>query len=356
MRDAIRVLILGTGHMGSRLARLVLEKEGLALAGAFGRRTSRAGRDLGPAIGLDRDLGVLIDCDLQEAIERAGPDVAIQATCSKIKDAWPEISILLAHEVPIISIAEEMAFPAHKHPDLASEIHELATAKKVGVVGTGINPGFVLDLLVVTLSGVCSSISTISAARINDLSPYGPSVLSAQGVGLTPKAFEKAVAAGKVTGHIGLSDSLHMIAKALGWELDRVEETSEPIISQVRRTTPFAVVEPGCVAGSHQRAVAYRLGIPAISLDHPQQVQPHLETVQTCDRIEIVGTPSISLSCSPEIAGGEGTAAIAVNMIPRILNAGPGLHSMIDLPVPAALLGDARRSLAGPLWEGCLDG
>ena len=113
----------------------------------------------------------------------------------------------------------------------------------------------------------------------------------------------------------------------------------------MRRETAVIAVQPGQVAGCHHRAVAYCAGRAAITLDHPQQVCPHLEGVQTGDRIEIHGRPPVCLSGSPEIPGGEATVALAVNMITRVMNASPGLHSMLDLPVPAALLGDARRQL-----------
>ena len=343
MRDLIRVLILGTGQMGTGIASLVLEKQGLELAGAYGRRASRAGADLGRVIGLERDLGIAIDTDLDAVIQRTRPHVAIQATCSKIEEAWTEISILLRNGVHVISIAEEMAYPACSSAGIAAEMHRLALSKGVTVLGTGINPGFVLDLLVVTLTGVCSEIDSITATRINDLSPYGPSVLTAQGVGLTPSEFESGVKQGTVAGHYGFPQSIHIIAAALGWEIERIEEDRKPIVSRTRRETPFVVVEPGRVAGCMHTAVAYREDKPVITLIHPQQVRPELEGVETGDTIEIVGTPNIKLMGRPEIPGGQGTIAIAVNMIPRVLNAAPGLHTMADLPAPAALLCDARR-------------
>ncbi len=74
-------------------------------------------------------------------------------------------------------------------------------------------------------------------------------------------------------------------------------------------------------------------------LRHPQQVHPHLEGVETGDSIEIAGTPHVHLAGRPEINGGTGTAALAVNMIPRVMDAAPGLYCMADLPVPAALPG-----------------
>lgn len=351
MRDGIRVLVLGTGQMGAAIARLVLEKQGLDLVGAYCRRADRAGADLGRAIGLEQDLGIAIGSDLEVLIEAARAQVAIQATCSRLDDAWAEICPLLRHGIAVISIAEEMAYPACRSRAIADEMHRLAVAGKVAVVGTGINPGFVLDLLVITLSGVCSRIESITATRVNDLSPYGPAVLTAQGVGLTPEAFERGVNDGSIAGHFGFAQSIHMIATALGWDIERIEESCKPIVSHVRRETPFVTVEPGCVAGCRHTAVAFRDDDPVITLIHPQQIQPHLEGVETGDVIEIVGTPSVRLAGSPEIPGGQGTAAIAVNMIPRVLNAAPGLYTMADLPAPAAMLADARHFVQAPEEE-----
>ncbi len=344
MRKAIRVAILGTGQMGCGIARRVLSAPALELVAAYGRRPERAGTDVGRAIGLQRDLGITIATDLSAALERAQPDVAIQATCSTLKDAWPEIAVLLRNGVSVISIAEEMAYPAYRSPSIASEIQELARANGAAVVGTGINPGFILDLLVVTLTGICSAVDAITVTRVNDLSPYGPSVLRAQGVGLASDAFKEGLNDGTITGHVGFPESISMIAAALGCAVERIEQTIEPIVSEVRRETPFITVEPGCVAGTHHTANAYRGSEPFITLVHPQQVCPEIAGVETGDSIEITGTPNLRLAGSPEIPGGEGTVAIAVNMIPRILAAAPGLYAMTELPVPAALLGDAWRA------------
>lgn len=251
--------------------------------------------------------------------------------------------MLVKHGVNVISIAEEMAYPAANSPSLAKELHQLAIKHDVSVLGTGINPGFVLDLLVITLSGVCSEVQSITAKRVNDLSPYGPTVLASQGVGLTPMAFEKGLKDGTVVGHIGFVQSIHMIAAALGWEIDHIEQLREPIVSQIRRETPFVTIEPGQVVGCLHTASAYRQGQPVINLIHPQQINPQLDGLVTGDEIEITGIPNVKFAGRPEIPGGQGTAALTVNMIPRILNATAGLYSMADLPVPAAMLGDARK-------------
>jgi 4-hydroxy-tetrahydrodipicolinate reductase len=341
--EPIRVLVLGLGQMGSGIARLILEKQGLELVGGCGRRVEHAGMDLGRAIGLERDLGLLITTDLHAAIHQSRPQVAIQATCSRLIDAAEEISVLVRGGIHVISIAEEMAYPACASPALADELKNLAVARGVSILGTGINPGFVLDLLVIALTGVCASVESITAMRVNDLSPYGPTVLRSQGVGLTPEEFRTGLREGTVVGHIGFRESIHMIARAVGWQIDRVEESRKPIVSHVSRETPFVKLHPGQVAGCLHTAVAYRNNKPAITLTHPQQIHPELEGIVTGDTIDIHGTPNIRMAGSPEIPGGTATIALAVNMIPHVLNAKPGLHTMADLPVPAAILGDARE-------------
>jgi 4-hydroxy-tetrahydrodipicolinate reductase len=333
--------------MGSGIARMVLAKPGLELVGAFSKRAHRGGMDLGEVIGLDRVLGISINSDLEKVIEETQPEVAIQASYSRATDAAIDISTLVQHGINVISIADEMVYPQQKFPALAESLHWEAVSHGVSILGTGANPGFVLDLLVITLTGVCADIHTITARRVNDLSAYGPSVLASQGVGLTIDAFHEGLQNFTIVGHVGFVESMHMIASAVGWEIERIEETREPIVSQVRRATLFVTVEPGQVAGCHHKAIAFVGGIPVITLDHPQQVEPQLEGIQTGDSIEILGSPHINISGSPEIPGGQATMALAINTIPRVLNSAPGLHTMTDLPVSAAMLTDARRFLPG---------
>jgi 4-hydroxy-tetrahydrodipicolinate reductase len=350
--DPVRVLVLGTGQMGSGIARLVLDKQGLELVGVVAKRPERAGMNAGRAIGLERDLNLRVSADLVGVIDKATPHVAIQATCSRLSEATREIELLLQRGVHVISIAEEMAYPAYRSPTIAEVIHRLAVANGVSVVGTGINPGFALDLLVILLTGVCADIRSITAERVNDLSPYGPTVLASQGVGLAPEAFYGGLDDGAVVGHYGFAESIHMIADALAWDIERIDEQRTPIVSSVRRTTPFVTVEAGMVAGCLHKAVAYRHGDPVFTLLHPQQVHPQLEGVKTGDRIEISGTPDVRLAGSPEIPGGTATCALAVNMIPRLLSAAPGLYSMADLPVPSAILGDVRQCMRKGFGKG----
>ena len=239
-----------------------------------------------------------------------------------------------------------MANPEAQGPALAAEIDALAKEKGVSVLGTGVNPGFVLDLLVIVLTGGCHSVERIEASRVNDLSPYGPTVMATQGVGVTPEAFRAGVADGSIVGHVGFPESIRMISEAIGLGVDRIEQSREPIISNVRRETPHVTVEPGMVAGCAHIGVGYRGEKEVVRLVHPQQIHPHLEDQDTGDYIHVHGVPEVHMAIKPEIAGGLSTIGIAVNMIPHVVAASPGFKRMIDLPVPAALMGEsayARR-------------
>jgi 4-hydroxy-tetrahydrodipicolinate reductase len=346
MQDKLKVAVLGTGQMGSGIVRLLLRKQGVEIVGVYGRRADRAGVDVGEAIGLDEKMGIALSADLPAMLSSTTPAVVIQATCSKVEQAADEIKIAVQRGANVISIAEEMAYPSYEAPGLAEEIHALAMQNKVTVLGTGINPGFVLDLLVICLTGVCYKVESITAKRVNDLSPYGPSVLQTQGVGITPEAFRNGVEDGSVVGHFGFPESISMIARALGWTIDKIEQTRDPIISKVHRETAFVKIKPGLTAGCTHTATGYMDGKPVIHLIHPQQVHPQLEEVQTGDYIEIKGEPGVKFASGPEIPGGIGTIALAVNMIPQVVTSLPGLKTMADLPAPAAIMGDIRQLIA----------
>ena len=236
-----------------------------------------------------------------------------------------------------------MAYPQAQELELSKEMNRIAKENGVTVLGTGINPGLIMDLLVVTLTGACIDVDSIKAERINNLSPFGPAVMNGQGVGLTVEEFNKRVANDDLAGHVGFPESITMIADALGWELsDEIKLSREPIVSNVYRKAPYAEVQAGDVAGCNMKGFGYVDGEMKIEMLHPQQVEPQLEGGTTGDYITIKGTPNINMSIKPEVPGGIGTIAMCVNMIPQVINASPGLKTMIDLPVPRAIMGDMR--------------
>lgn len=337
----IRVLQWGLGAMGGGMARLMLEKPGLKIVAAVDGRPDFLGKDLGEVLGAGKTLGVTVTNRPEDVLNKESVDIVVLATTSWTKQQMPDLRKIITSGINCISIAEEMSDPEAQSPELAKEIDDLAKKHGVSVLGTGVNPGFVLDLLVVTLTGGCHSVERIEASRVNDLSPYGPTVMRTQGVGTTPEAFKAGVADGSIVGHVGFPESIHMISAALGLGVDRIEQSREPIVSKVYRETPHVKVQPGMVAGCAHIGVGYRGDKEVIRLIHPQQIHPHLENQDTGDYIHIYGKPEVHMAIKPEIAGGIATMGITVNMIPHVVAATPGLKRMIDLPAPAALMGES---------------
>jgi len=227
-------------------------------------------------------------------------------------------------------------------PEEAKKLDEIAKANGVSILGTGINPGLIMDLLVVTMTGCCEEVDHILARRVNSLSPFGPAVMEEQGIGITKEEFEEGVRTGHLSGHVGFHESIHMVADAIGWKVEKVTTSMEPIMTDVDRKSPYGFAKAGNVAGCAMKGFGYVDGELKIEMDHPQQIEPEQVGVQTGDYVIIKGTPNINMVNSPEVPGGIGTIAMCVNMIPHIINARPGLKTMLDLPVPRAIMGDMR--------------
>jgi 2,4-diaminopentanoate dehydrogenase len=329
-----RLIQCGLGSMGSLMARIALEKRDVTLVGAVCRRAQLHGSDLADYLGEEAARGVKIFSDFASAQAETSADVAITAASSLLPDEIPIIESAVAAGLNVVSIAEEMAYPAAADPAAAQHLDEIARDAGVTVLGTGINPGFVLDLLIIVFTGICRRVDSIYAERFNDLSPYGGAVMTTQGIGLTPGEFDAGLKDGSVLGHIGFQQSVAMIADALGWTLERTEETRAPIVAAKERRGEHITVPAGKVAGCRHTAQGFVAGSPRIELVHPQQIQPGAEGQKTWDLIRVEGEPRIEMRVEPEMAGGTGTASIAVNMVPLVAAAAPGLVSMKDLPVP----------------------
>ncbi|MBQ1520802.1 MAG: NADP-binding protein [Clostridia bacterium] len=339
----IQVAIWGFGAMGSGIAKVLLGKKGVVITGVCDIHPDRVGKSIYELLGVERvdreDVKVIGDID---AALTPKPDLCILATDSFTKKAYPKICHLIEKGVNVISTAEEMSYPRAQNPELADKMDALAKGSGVTVLGTGINPGLMMDLLAICLSGCMIDVESVMCKRVNSLSPFGPAVMKEQGIGITVEEFNKGVEDGTLAGHVGFEESAGMIAEALGWKIEKFEKQMAPIVTKVDRQAPYGFAAAGNVAGVNMTAQAYVDGKMKIDLIHPQQIEPEMEGTHTGDYVVIEGTPAIHVSNMPEVEGGLGTIAMCVNMIPHVINAKPGLKTMIDLPVPHAIMGDFR--------------
>jgi len=331
--ENIKVILWGLGAMGTGIGKMILTKKGIEIVGALDRDPSNLGKDLGQVLN-SIDLGVLVSDDVRTLMNETKADVVILAIDSFVKSVYPAIKAIVKSGKNCITIAEEMSYPYIVEKELSEEMDRLAKENNVTILGTGVNPGFVLDTLIISLSAACRSVDSIRAERISDLSPFGPTVMSTQGVGLSIEEFDAGIENGFIVGHVGFAQSIPMIAKALGLEYDMIKETSEPIISNTYRETPCVKVNPGMVAGCNHIAMATKNGKAIITLEHLQQIHPECEAVDTGDYIDIKGDADLHLAIKPETPGGIGTIAMAVNMIPQVIASIAGLKTMMDLPIP----------------------
>lgn len=340
--ENVKVIIWGLGAMGSGMADMLLKKKGVDIVGAVGRG-DKVGKSMYDYIKTERGSrpDVIIGTP-EDIIKEGAADVVLTCTDSYTKKAFDRLKFVLEKKINVVSSAEEMAYPQAQSPDEAKLLDEIAKANGVSILGTGINPGLIMDLLVVLMTGCCEEVEHITARRVNSLSPFGPVVMEEQGIGITKEEFLEGVKTGHLSGHVGFHESIGMIADAIGWKVDKVTQAMEPIMTDVDRKSPYGFAKAGNVAGCAMKGFGYVDGELKIEMDHPQQIEPEQVGIKTGDYVIIKGTPDINMVNSPEVPGGIGTIAMCVNMIPHIINARPGLKTMIDLPVPRAIMGDMR--------------
>jgi 4-hydroxy-tetrahydrodipicolinate reductase len=330
----IRVLHFGLGPIGAAIVKQVAGRPGFKIVGAIDIDAATVGRDLGDVVGLNKRLGLRVQDDAAKALKFARPDIVVHCTSSLIKKVMPQIETILRSKAAIISTTEELSYPGYTHVRQARQIHAWATRAKVAVLGTGINPGFVMDVLPITLTAVCERVDRVEVNRVQDARMRRLPFQQKIGAGLTTEQFQKKVRDGSVR-HVGLTESIAMLADALGWTLDRISDDVQPKLALVTVASEFLAVDPGYVCGIIQEGVGYRKGRPAIRL----HMEAYLGAPESYDSVDIEGSPNLSMKIAGGIQGDVGTASIVVNSIPRVLAASPGLHTMRDIALPSFLPG-----------------
>jgi 4-hydroxy-tetrahydrodipicolinate reductase len=242
----------------------------------------------------------------------------------------PQIETILKSKTPIVSTTEELVYPGYTNVRIARRIDGWARKAKVAVLGTGVNPGFAMDALPIALTAVCERVERVIVNRVQDARVRRLPFQQKIGTGLTTEQFQRQVDEGTVR-HVGFTESVAMIADALGWRLDRITDDTQPKIAATTISSEFLAVDPGYVCGLIQNAVGYRGGEPAIRL----HMEAYLGAPESYDAIEIEGSPGLSMKITGGIHGDIATASIVVNSIAKVLDASPGLHTMRDLPLPS---------------------
>jgi len=328
VRKKIRVVQYGVGPIGASIARLMRQKSALEIVGAIDTDPAKAGQDLGEIAGApDAPWGVKVSSDAAKILD-GRVDAVIHSTSSYLESVMDQLIACLEAGCCIVSTCEELAYPFRKHPALSKKLDTTAQEEGVALVGTGVNPGFVMDKLVLTLAAVSQRVDHAKATRIVDASHRRLPLQKKIGAGMTPEEFRAQVAAGVIKHH-GLPESIAMVADGLGLAVDDISETIEPVIAENSVRTEYLEVAAGQVAGVHQIARGTAAGKEKVFME----LKMYVGARNAADTIELQGEPNLTLTIPGGTHGDIATAAVVVNAIPVILAAPAGLRSSRDLPL-----------------------
>lgn len=321
----IRVIAYGLGPIGSGIARLVAVREDYQIVGAVDIDPAKDGRDVGQVVGLDHPLGVKVSKDAARVLKKKA-DIVLHSTGSVLEQVEPQLAEIIRAKHNIVSTCEELSQP-YVHGRAAKRIDALAKKFGVTVLGTGINPGFMMDTLPIMLTALCQRVNCVRVRRVVDASKRRLPLQKKIGTGLTVDEFKRRAAAKEIR-HVGLSESVALIARALHWKLDKVEELIEPVVAQRPVKTEYFDLMPGKVTGVRQYGYGIRNGERIIELD----LKMCVDAGESVDEVWLEGNPPIH-SMIQGVHGDLSTAAVAANAVRRVVNAAPGLVTMADLPV-----------------------
>jgi hypothetical protein len=330
MSEEIRVIQYGLGPIGSAVARHVVERVGARLVGGVDIDPAKVGKDVGKVIGLGRPLDVPVAGNLAQLLAWTEADVVIHTTSSYFDLFKDQIVEILDAGLDVVSTAEELSFPWLAHPEEAAEVD--AAAKRAGktVLGTGVNPGFIMDAMPLSVTAICQQVDRIEVTRVINASTRRGPFQAKIGSGMTVADFEAKMAQGRM-GHVGLPESVGMVFDTLGRKLARYESDVEPVVADRLVKTDFFEVQPGQVMGLRQVARGYTDEGEFMTLTFIAA----LEAGEDGDTIRITGKPDLEVKLKGT-NGDIATVAIAVNAVRRVREAAPGLVTMRDLPIVTA--------------------
>jgi len=327
--EQIKVIIYGCGVMGQKITEALLNKKSFSIVGALDIAPELVGKNLGAILDKPRNLEINIDDDSHRLLAASDAQAVILTTTSRLKDVYPQIVQCVKAGFNVVSTCEELSFPWKRESELAQEINQLARKHGVTVVGTGINPGFLMDTLPLVLTAPCLDVKSLKVIRMIDSSKRRIPFQKKIGTGLSLEAFQERIDSKVITGHVGLLESVNMIAAGLGWNLDQaVELPPEPVVAERAIDTALGKVMPGNVIGLISVAHGIKGSNKLITLEF----YAHAGVEEEYDEVIIHGVPDIHQKIIGGVHGDIGTVAVTINTIPRAVASEAGLIIMKDLP------------------------
>ena len=319
--EKVKVILYGIGNVGREVAKVLLQREDVEIAGALDVDKEKVGKDLGEAVGAGKKLGVIMTDNADALFSETRADVVIHAVSGPLKEAYPQLFKPIEHGINVVSSGGEISNPYACNPELAAKLDKLAKKHGVTVLGFGLTPGF-LEFLVLALTGACSEVRKIRTDRHVDFTRYIEGSLRVRqdfGIGATREEYERGVKEGVIVGHSAYAP-LRTICDCLGWKLTETRHRRGPICDEQGKVIGSEAVIEGIVDGEVK-----------IEMHHQAKSQ------EGFDSITIEGVPPINMVIKPEINSVVATTASLVNAIPHVINAKPGLMTPADLPLIFAI-------------------
>jgi len=333
MTTKARAVQFGCGPIGCSVARLASTKPSIEIVGAAD--LTHAGRNLAEVAAMNKDNTITISDDINAVLAEAKPNMVLHTTGSALEKVFPQLEDAIKAGANIVSTCEELSYPFRTNPELSAKLDKLAREHNVTVLGTGVNPGFLMDAWPLFMTGVCQHVNEIKAIRVQDASKRRIPFQQKIGAGRTVAEFDKLVEEGTIR-HVGLPESVAMVAAGLGWELDDITETIEPVVAEGEASSDHLTVKPGQAAGVKQVSYGIKDGQKKISMEF----QAYIGAKESYDAVYVTGTPDMEVTIKGGTHGDLATASMVVNAIPRVLDAPPGLITMKDMPMVSSLPGE----------------
>ncbi|MDA0873872.1 MAG: dihydrodipicolinate reductase [Bacteroidetes bacterium] len=332
MSRTFNVVQYGIGPIGLSCLRTILSKKShINLVGVIDIDPAKAGKDVADILGLDTPTGILVSPDADKVLSSTKPDVVVHTTSSFLARMYDQLILCARHGASIISSTEELAYPYVRHPEISAELDRVARENGVTILGTGVNPGYAMDALALMATGVCNQVRSVTIHREVDAGLRRLPLQQKVGAGITEAEFAEKKATG-MFGHIGLVESIRLVADGLGWNIDRIEEHLDPVVSRKEVVTPYLTVKEGSVAGIHHHAYGYDGDQLLLTLD----LKMFVGAEDPRDAVKVDGDPPMDLVVKGGIFGDTATVATLINGIPQTFFAEPGLKTVKDVPLVRA--------------------
>lgn len=322
----LRVIHLGLGEIGKgTIDALLAQPRHMKLVAAVDVNPALAGKNLRDIMARKDVPSLKVAASLADALRKTRPHVATMTTGSRTVDVRDTVEQLIRAGVHVVSTCEELSFPALRAARIAAELDRKAKRAGVIVLGTGVNPGFAMDALVLACTAPCKCVRAIKVVRSLDARKRRQQLQKKVGAGMSVAEVNKLIR-GHGIGHVGLGESVAMIAAGLGWKLQDIRERFAPVVAKTPVSSDFFRVKAGQVRGMRMTAAGIVAGKTRIELDLTMALG-----AETYDEITIDGEPKLVIRTTTGFPGDASTVGILANCARIAPTLPPGVRTMLDV-------------------------